>query len=180
MPSYAFTVVLGEPPTETVLNTSDEYTVDGSTFGTRRGMAVVGFHRHSASLAEAIASAIRHLERAGMKPVRIVDDDLLTLADIADRVGQSRESIRRYAAGERGPGGFPPPVNPARDGTAFYRWSEVTLWMRQHLAISVSDVDPTLVVANLLLQARQLIDQVDHAPALVDLLAARIPPRHPD
>jgi predicted DNA-binding transcriptional regulator AlpA len=128
--------------------------------------------RAAVHLADAIASAARAIESAGLTALRVVDEDLLTLADIADRIGQSRESVRRYATGERGPGDFPPPVNPSREGTAFYRWSEVAPWIRERIGIDVPDIDPALVVANLVLQARQHRNKVAHLSALTDLLAA--------
>jgi hypothetical protein len=164
--------VLDHRPTETELNKFIDGGVEDATFGTERGVCVVEFDREAASLADAVASAVRDLDNADMRAVRVVDEDLVTLADVADRVGQSHESIRRYATGDRGPGGFPPPVNPARDGTIFYRWSEVMPWLRESLGVEVPDVDPALVVANLVLQARRLIRQVDHASALTELLAA--------
>jgi hypothetical protein len=170
--SYVFTVVLDHRPTETELNKFVDGGAGDATFGTERSVSVVEFDREAASLAEAVASAIRELEDADIKAVRVVDEDLLTLADIADKVGQSRESIRRYASGDRGPGGFPPPVNPARDGTIFYRWSEVAPWMRESLGVDVPDEDLALVVANLVLQTRPLIGRVDKAWVLTDLLAS--------
>jgi hypothetical protein len=172
MPSYVFTVVLEQRPTEAELNKFVDNGVEDATFGSERGVPVVEFDREAATLAEAVASAVRDLEDADMVAIRAVDGDLLTLADIADRVGQSRESIRRYATGDRGPGGFPPPVNPARDGTVFYRWSEVAPWLSACLGIDLPDEDPALVVANLVLQARRLVARVDSASALTDLLVS--------
>jgi len=172
VPLYVFAVVLNHRPTETELDKFVDRDVDDATFGVERGVSVVEFDREAPSAADAVASAIRDLENAGMEPVRVIDDDLVTLADVADRVGQSRESVRRYATGDRGPGGFPPPVNPARDGTVFYRWSEVAPWMREKLGVDVPDVDPALVVANLILQARRLIGTVNGASALTDLIAS--------
>jgi hypothetical protein len=63
-------------------------------------------------------------------------------------------------------------VNPTRQGTLFYRWSEVAPWVRRNLDIDASDTDPALVVANLVLQARQHRNRVAHMAALTDLLAA--------
>jgi hypothetical protein len=80
--------------------------------------------------------------------------------------------VRRYATGERGPGGFPPPVNPVREGTVFYRWIEVVPWLRDRLGLDIPEVDPALVFANLVLQARRHRDRVVHASVLTDLLAA--------
>ena len=134
------------------------------------GYATVQFDRVAPSLADAITSAVRAIDSVGLSAVRVVDEDLLTLADIAQRIGQSRESIRRYSTGERGAGGFPPPVNPEREGTAFYWWTEVAPWMRTNIAATTVAPDPTLAVANLLLQVRELSSQVLQLPTLLTLL----------
>src|SRR5512139_3293083 len=108
MPTHVFTVVLDRPPTDEELDTLFTIGADDAMFGMQGSMPVAEFDREAPTLAEAIASAVRSLETAGVTPVRVLDQDLLTLADVADRIGQSRESVRRYATGARGPGGFPP------------------------------------------------------------------------
>ncbi|HEX6499650.1 MAG TPA: hypothetical protein VF054_11555 [Micromonosporaceae bacterium] len=172
MDTHVFTLVLDRRPTDAELDGLFDAGCDDATFGVEHGLPVAQFDREAPTLADAIASAVLAVESAGLVAVRVLDEDLVTLADVANRIGQSRESVRRYATGDRGPGGFPPPVNPARDGTVFYRWSEVAPWVRHHLRIDVPDTDPALVVANLVLQARQHRDQVEHMSALSDLLAA--------
>lgn len=170
MPVHVFTIVLDREPTDREFDALFEATGDDPGIGSERGIPIVHFNRAAPSLAEAIVSAVRDIESVGLRPMRVRDDDLLTLADIADRVGRSRESVRRYATGERGGGGFPPPVNPEHEGTLFYRWSEVGGWLRERLGIEVDETDRVLVVANLLLQARQHRHQLPHLPALATLL----------
>jgi hypothetical protein len=170
--THTFTVVLDRRPTGDELDALFEAGCDDATFGAEKGVPIGQFDREAPTLAEAIASAVRDIESAGLTVLRVLDEDLLTLADIADRIGQSRESVRRYAAGERGPGRFPPPVNPVRDGTVFYRWTEVVPWLRTGLGLDVPEVDPVLVFANLVLQARLHRERVPRASALTDLLAA--------
>lgn len=171
MTMHVFVMVLGRRPTEEELAGLVAAGLDDVTFGTEHGVSVAEFDRDADNLAEAIATAIRDLEDVGLEAVRVLDEDLVTLADIADRLGQSRESVRRYATGDRGPGGFPPPVNPTRDGTLFYRWSEVAPWVRDELGLAVPDANLTLVMANLLLQARGVAGRVEGAAALTHLLA---------
>jgi hypothetical protein len=171
MSAQVFTLVLDRMPTDDELDALFEAGCDDATFGSDRGLPVAGFDREAPALADAIASAVRAVESTGLTVLRVIDEDLLTLADVADRIGQSRESVRRYVTGVRGPGGFPPPVNPGRDGAVFYRWSEVVPWLREHLHLDVADVDPALVVANLILQARRHRQQVTHMSALSELLA---------
>lgn len=172
MRSYSFSVVLSHRPTEEDLDKLVARGLSDATFGLERGVPVVEFDREADNLGEAIATAVRELQAVGLEAVRVLDEDLVTLADIADRLGQSRESVRRYATGDRGPGGFPPPVNPARDGTLFYRWSEVAPWVRDQLGLPVVDANPTLVMANLLLQARGVLGRAEGASALTALLAS--------
>jgi hypothetical protein len=171
MATHTFTIVVDREPEEAELDVLFER-CDDVTFGYEHGVAVAVFDREASVLTEALVSAVRDVESVGLIALRVLDEDLLTVGDIADRIGRSREAVRRYAAGERGPGGFPPPVNPARDGTVFYRWSEVSPWLRQHLRIATPDSEPVLVVANLVLQARRLRHEVEHLSALTDLLAA--------
>lgn len=172
MITHVFTVVLDRQPTDDELDSLFAAGCDDAAFGTEHGLATAEFDREAETMADAIASAVHDLDDVGLVSLRVLDQDLLTLADIAHRIGQSRESVRRYATGERGTGGFPPPVNPAREGTVFYRWSEVAPWVRHHLDVDVPDVDPALVVANLVLQARQHRKRVTHMSALTDLLVA--------
>lgn len=172
MTTHVFTVVLDRQPTEDELDKLFAAGCDDAAFGVEHGLPVGQFDREAPTLADAIASSVRDVESVNLTVVRILDEDLLTLADVADRINQSRESVRRYATGERGPGDFPPPLNPGRDGTLFYRWSEVGPWLRDHFGIDVHAIDFTLVVANLVLQARQHRHQVEHISVLADLLAA--------
>lgn len=172
MTTHVFTVVLDRQPTDDELDALFAAGCDDAAFGTETGLPIAEFDREAETLADAIASAVHSLDEAGLVALRVLDQDLLTLADIAQRIGQSRESVHRYATGDRGPGNFPPPVNPAREGTVFYRWSEVAPWVRHNLGVDAPDNDPALVVANLVLQARQHRNRVAHIAALTDLLAA--------
>src|SRR6476469_6997859 len=158
--THVFTIVLDRLPTDVEFEDLFSAGCDDASFGTEGNLPIAEFDREASSLAEAIVSAVHSLEAVGLSPVRVVDQDLLTLADIGARLGQSRESIRRYVTGLRGPGGFPPSVNPTREGTAFYRWSEVAPWAREHLQIDVSVEDPTLVAANLMLQIRRFRERI--------------------
>jgi hypothetical protein len=173
VPTYSFTVVLNRRPTDAELDRllAGEH-FDDAMFGMEYGVPVAEFDREDVGLANAIVSAVGHLDASGLTALRIIDGDLVTLADIAARIGQSRESLRRYATGSRGPGEFPPPVNPSRDGATFYRWSEVAPWLRMHLGLEVSDNDAVLVAANLLLQARRFDGLASEMAVLRGLLAA--------
>jgi len=138
----------------------------------RRGTTVVSFDRYAPSLVDAIVSAVRDVESVGLVPVRVRDDeDLVTLGEIADRVGRSREAVRLWSLGRTGPGGFPPPVYGGLS-TAFYRWSQVAPWIRDRMGLAVTDPEPILAAVNLALQLRVLAPRVSRMDAVRALLAA--------
>ncbi|HET8661390.1 MAG TPA: hypothetical protein VFM55_20630 [Micromonosporaceae bacterium] len=139
--------------------------------GPRESGGRIVFERAEPDLAGAVASAVRDAEAAGLRPVRLVDDDWVTLADIADRVGRSREAVRLWALGRVGPAGFPPPVNPGRD-TLFYSWAEVSPWLRDRLAVPAPGSDPVLVAAGLAVRLRALAPRV---PGMVTLRELVVP-----
>src|SRR5258706_2082833 len=93
---HVFTLVLDQQPSDEQLDALAEAGCDDAAFGVEHGLAVAEFDREAPALADAIASAVRGVESVGLRALRVLDQDLLTLADIADRIGQSRVSIRRY------------------------------------------------------------------------------------
>lgn len=63
-----------------------------------------------------------------MHVLRVEPDALVTMSEIADRLGRSRESVRLLVAGVRGAGDFPPPISHLRTRNRLWRWSEVAAW----------------------------------------------------
>jgi len=60
--------------------------------------------------------------------------DLVSVTDIGDRVGVTREAVRNWSAGKRGPGGFPVPVGSPSDYKV-WEWSSVHAWLRHHMGV---------------------------------------------
>lgn len=103
---------------------------DDALVGMRCGVAYVAFDRESESTLEAIASAIRDVRRMpSVQVVRVEPDDFVNMSEIAARIGQSRESVRKYVQAERGHGGFPLPVAGINARSMQWRWSEVAAWL---------------------------------------------------
>lgn len=87
------------------------------------------FDREATSPETAILSAIADVERLpGVEVVRLVGGDLVSMADITERTGRTRESVCLLITNERGPGGFPAPVQDPRTRYRLWRWSEVRRW----------------------------------------------------
>jgi hypothetical protein len=68
-----------------------------------------------------------------------VDQDLVSVSDIARRVGRTREYVRLLVDGKRGPGGFPAPVGVVGDGIRVWPWSVVLEWSGKVLGVDVGE-----------------------------------------
>jgi hypothetical protein len=137
--------------------------------GPRDGVGAVVVRRHASDLAEAVAAAVRDVESVGLRPMRVAAGDWVTLADVAARIGRSREIVRLWSTGRQGPGGFPPPLNPGCD-TSFYSWVEVASWLRRRLGYDLPDEEPVLVAMNLALQLRRLAPRITRMDAVRELV----------
>jgi hypothetical protein len=71
-------------------------------------------------------------------PLR-VDQDLVSVSDIAQRVGRTRESVRLLVDGKRGPGGFPPPIGVVGDGIRVWPWSAALEWFHNVLGVDLGE-----------------------------------------
>jgi hypothetical protein len=133
--------------------------------GTQR----LAYDRSSAELVGAVAEAVAEAEALGLRVVRVDDRDWVTLADVAARIGRSREAVRLWALGRQGPGGFPPPLNPGMD-TSFYSWVAVSPWLRERMGYDLPDDEPVLVATNLALQLRALAPRIRRMDLIHGLL----------
>jgi hypothetical protein len=135
MTAYDFTLVLaGGPPDLLERHIEDFYDAgcDDALFGERDGVIYADFSREAAGLAEAVGSAIRDVEGTveGVAVTRVEPDPLVTIADIAERLRRSEESVRLLIVGKRGPGRFPAPVaRLGRRKSRLWRWTDVLSWM---------------------------------------------------
>lgn len=178
---YEFTLTLGgiEEWTPAMMGRLFEAGCDDATFGTRCGVHFATFHREAASPLEAVLSAIEAVEGAGigLRVMRVEPDELVTTGEIAERVGLTREAIRLYALGRRGPGGFPDPVAGLHQKSPLYRWSEVALWFHRlrggskRLDTSAADA---IVLMNAALDLRRLTSSVPGAEAAIRRLRSKI------
>jgi predicted DNA-binding transcriptional regulator AlpA len=146
---YSFTLVLDGPVELDTLEASIYGAgCDDAMVGVRSGVAFVDFDREATSLSEAMVSAIEDIKRInGVSVLRIEPDDLVNMSEIARRLGQSRESIRKYINSERRAGGFPTPISNVTGRSMRWRWNEVANWL---IANGKLADNPTLREASLI------------------------------
>lgn len=75
------------------------------------------------------------------RPIRL-DDDLVSIPDVAGRVGVTREAVRNWANGTRH-ANFPLPRGVVGDGIKVWAWSDVSVWLRDNLALGDAEEFPS-------------------------------------
>lgn len=137
MATWEFTLVVDgvDLQDEELIDRLFEAGLDDATVSRTVGVQLIDVAREADTYAQALLSALRQLRAAapGARVVRVEPDQLVTMAEIAERYGRSRESVRLLMAGERGPGGFPAPLSHGAKRTRLWRWSDVLAWFRTRL-----------------------------------------------
>ena len=129
MREWDFTLIVdGDLSDEMVIDKLMANGFDDATFGVADGVSYADFSREAATFFQAVISAVHDLEGVGLRVLRVEPDDLVTLAEIADRLHRSREGVRLLAAGHRGRGTFPAPISHLRARSKLWRWSDVARW----------------------------------------------------
>lgn len=101
---------------------------DDATLSFQKGAIIVEFHREAVSFSKAVSSAYEAVLRAGAKVERVEPDYLVSLAEIADRSGKTRQAISLYTKGERGDD-FPAPIARVTSKHPLWDWEEVAGWL---------------------------------------------------
>jgi hypothetical protein len=166
--TYEFTLLVAgaDVQTDEALNALAEAGCDDATVGSSGGVQHLDFDREAASYLEAVLSAIDDVETAvpGVRVVRILPDEYVSLAEIAQRTGRTRESARLLSIGERGPGAFPPPAARGAERNKLWRWTDVAAWFGNALGEPVYLAPPPAQrAANAILDLRASTAELDRA-----------------
>ncbi|MFF5211714.1 hypothetical protein [Streptosporangium sp. NPDC000396] len=161
MTVYSFELRFTAPAGESVIDTLYESGWDDATVSLdpeTGGPGIAAFDREAATAVEAIASAIVQGRTAGVE-ITGVSEDLVTLAEIADRAGRTFATADHWAAGRRGPGGFPAP-KVQRPRVSLWSWAEVVTWLHENRLAEVSlmevEVARVCEIADSLIRAHRL------------------------
>lgn len=131
--THAFTLIVEGPDLQThhALDALHAAGCDDGTVGSIDGVQFMDFDREADTFLDAVGGAITAVEAAvpGAVVLHVEPDELVTMAEIAERTGRSRESIRLLVSGNRGPGGFPPPATHFRRRHRMWRWPQVARWV---------------------------------------------------
>jgi hypothetical protein len=127
---------------------------------------LIEFERDASDWAHAIGSAIREVEKLpNLMVAGAGQDDRVTALDIADRAGCTREAVRLWAIGRRGPGGFPAPEWTSPSGERFWSWAKVARWLNDRHGITVDTEPDEIRWVDAILTARRAAVEVQLALA---------------
>lgn len=104
--------------------------VDGDApLAIRSGVHYLEVVRTGGTLSTAIEATIGEVESVTGVHVVHVDGDLVTAAEIGERIGKTRQAVQMMVSGQRGPGHFPAPLVGASSQTRLWRWVDVLKWL---------------------------------------------------
>jgi hypothetical protein len=157
MSTYEFTLRLDREVTAHQVEALYGIFDDGSVI-TGPGTTEIEFARQAAGWADAIGSAVRDVESVpGLVVTGAGQEDLVSIPGIARRAQRSREAVRLWATGKRGPGGFPAPEWQSPGGERFWSWAKVARWIRENMNLAVEPTPDEIRWADEILRARQAV-----------------------
>lgn len=107
----------------------------------------VGFERVATTFLDAVLDALGELMSLGFEPVS-VEDEFVSMADLAERTGRSRQSISMLVSGERGTGDFPPPVA-GNVRSPLWHWADVSAWFEGQEGAQIAREDRARTIASI-------------------------------
>lgn len=121
------------------------------------GVVRVSFSRRARTFAEAVHAALGDLRKCGLRAGRVETEELVSAAEIAERTGRSRESVRLLIEGRRGLGDFPRPAHTVGRRFRLWRWPQVERWFASYERREprVDDHDAVVDAINLILALRE-------------------------
>jgi hypothetical protein len=133
---------------------------DDATPSVIYGRVWLEFSRMATSYKEAVLSAIRDVRRAniGADVERIDECNLITLSEIARKIGKTPQYVHQLVTGARGPGRFPPPECHLTDTVLLWPWCAVSLWLTQSNIVRpevVEDLDTAYLINSALEELRE-------------------------
>lgn len=149
---------------------------DDATVSMKHGRLYIDFSRAASSFKDAVISAIKSVDAAlpDAHVLRVDECNLVTAAEIARRMGRSRQLVHQYMTGKRGPGGFPPPECHLADYAPLWAWCAVSEWLVENDLLRPEEnlIAEVIEAINLRLESAR---QRQRVPELVDEVTRALP-----
>ena len=174
MTTYEFTLHIDREVTEDEADALYGAFDDGSVV-TGEGGTTIDFTRDADSWVTAIVTAVSDIEGAvpGLRVTGAGQDDFVSTLEIAQRTGRSREAVRLWATGQRGPGNFPATAWESPGGERFWHWRDVARWAREQMNLAVEAEPDEIRVVDEVLKARQAMAEAQQILRAADAATRR-------
>jgi hypothetical protein len=163
MKTFEFTVV-ASCPDGNIADLSErlfDAGCDDATISLQKGAAIIEFDRESKSFYHALNSALEDVKSVGVAVLQIAPDHLVTLSDIAVRIGITRAAASNYSKGIRGKD-FPTPVVRVTTDTPLWDWVDVARWLYRQGRLPLTDMVQARVVRH---ETVKILTRRDHMHA---------------
>ncbi|KAA1155317.1 DNA-binding protein [Pseudoalteromonas sp. FUC4] len=170
MNTYEFSLVLSGVD-ETTPNLDDalfEAGCDDGLVCTYNNTVYVDFMREAINYKQAVMSAIKNVESAGLnaRVISVDAGDLVGISDIAQLSELSKKTISAYKDGKRGKGNFPSPIQRIKNTSPIWRWSDVATWLAEHGKIDIELAKNALITEAI----NQALQQRNPKPIVKELV----------
>jgi hypothetical protein len=133
--AYYFVLVLSgvNEYTEGLEDALFEAGCDDALISYKNGVVCLDFDREANSLDQAILSAIKDIETSGVgAKANHIEGAFVTISEIAERSGYTKQAISLFIQGKRGPGDFPVPFAGINSNSPIWRWRDVVRWLQDN------------------------------------------------
>lgn len=150
MTSHHFILVLSGVTAETdgLEDALYEANCDDALIFTKNNSVYLEFDREAVSLEAAVISAINDAENTPLPIVirRVDVNSIVSMSDIAQKTGISRQLISMYVSGKRGDGHFPAPIAKITSSNPLWNWTDVARWLASHQKIDPHAVEDAVFI----------------------------------
>ena len=148
METFEFTIIATglDPQAEDFESRFFEAGCDDGIVSFQKGHILIDFARESASLEDAISSAVENVKAAGATVERVEPDPLVSLSDMAARANLSRQAMTNYYKGHRGDG-FPAPRARVTTDSPLWDWADASEWLYRHDRVTMDVAVEAMVVS---------------------------------
>jgi hypothetical protein len=130
MPGHEFMLKLNREVTDDEIELLYEAGCSDAAVETGPLGTMLDFTRQAPTLAVALLTAVNDVEKVpGLHAEGVVCGNMVTLAVIAERAHVTREAVRLWSTGQRGPGDFPPAMLVTPAGEKVWDWQQVAGWL---------------------------------------------------
>lgn len=171
MSTHTFILILNTAVDEATTDRFFEAGLDDVAVTAFEGLPALDVDREASTLFAAIASAIAEAESVpGVRVLRVEGEELVSQADIAERIGRSRQAVNHWIKRDAESSDFPEQAYGASTRSPLWRWGEVQAWLDPDAG--VDDRGRVIALANATLVARRNLCGDDERRLVGALLAS--------